>query len=193
MSLTQAEACLGGWCWCWCWWWWRVLLFLPPQTPSLCPADGCQLECSVTGLFLDDATWNTPTEASLRINTSCSRAVWHVWPEFCSDLTSVFLAVFFLFFFLFSSVSSDESLRPCSALAGFNRVVRSSEGTWSSWDVSWRSWGRTEVKKDFRSAGSFVSREDLLSRILEKKKQYILLFSHVSLLIVWVLFAWIWK
>lgn len=58
----------GGGCCC----------FYPRLTPSFCPPDGCQLECSVTWLFLEGAAWNTPTKASLRINTSCSRAVWHV-------------------------------------------------------------------------------------------------------------------
>lgn len=64
--------------WWWWWWWRRVLLFLPPFTPSLCPPDGCWVECSVTRLFLEEATWNTATGASMRINTSCFRAVWHV-------------------------------------------------------------------------------------------------------------------
>lgn len=90
----------GGGCCC----------FFPPNpTPSLCPPDGCQLECSVTGLFLDEATWNTPTEASLRINTSCSRAVWHVWPDFCSNLTWDFLGIF-KYFFSTSKTSSLPSL-----------------------------------------------------------------------------------
>lgn len=78
----------GGGCCC----------FYPRLTPSFCPPDGCQLECSVTGLFLEGAPWNTPTKASLRINTSCSRAVWHVktWVWFETWVRAGSFSFFFL-------------------------------------------------------------------------------------------------
>lgn len=124
----------GGGCCC----------FYPRLTPSFCPPDGCQLECSVTGLFLEGAPWNTPTKASLRINTSCSRAVWHVktwvWFE-----TWVRAGSFSSFFFYWKDKSLVSCLATSSSVCLCDSVVKSSEGTQRSWDVSWTSWGRTEV------------------------------------------------
>lgn len=73
---TPGEVCFGRW---WCLVGGLVLLLVasvswrPPfhHHPFHCAPDGWRVECSVTQLFIDEPTWNTPSGVSLRINRSC--------------------------------------------------------------------------------------------------------------------------
>lgn len=141
MSLTQAGACLESW-WCWpggggC------CCFYPRYPISLCPPDGYLLECSVTMLFLDRAAWNTPTGASLRINTVRSQTVTSnpssAQPRLCSFTGWERQVPVISCCLLHKNVCIQTTRRLFC-------VVEAS-GTWSSWDVSWRPRGRTEVRR----------------------------------------------
>lgn len=60
-----------GWRCCW----WQLFRAPRSQPQFLCTPDDRRMECGVTQLFLDGATWNTPTADSLRINRSFCQAV----------------------------------------------------------------------------------------------------------------------
>lgn len=106
------------------------LLFLTPPNPpnppasSLCPPDGCPVECSVTRLFLDGSAWNTQTRASLKINTRLlSRRVARITraglqPEFVSEFFCCRdgpVLVFSRFFLLNTTTTNKYIYIPSSA------------------------------------------------------------------------------
>lgn len=84
----------------------------------------------------------------MRINTGFFRAVWHVktlsltraWIDRILSLPPLGKRQVAVVFCL---AKSSALTIPC--LASISVDPESSEGTWSCWDVSWRSWGRTEV------------------------------------------------
>lgn len=70
-GVLEGMLMLGWPCCCW----WQLFRAPRPRPLFICTPDDWRMECGVTQLFLEGATWNTPTGDSLRINSSSCQTV----------------------------------------------------------------------------------------------------------------------